>query len=119
MPGVAGAVRQEHRDSLDVDVHPADTVAGLEQASPLQVDAIAAPPGYFPLMGISLVRGRDFDPAERSEGGAIVLGSGLAGRLWGGADAVGLDIFRHAPGSRGANDYADLYDELLGAGLLR
>ena len=32
--------------------------------------------------------------------------------------AVGLDIFRHAPGSRGARDYADLYDELMGAGLL-
>jgi chromosome partitioning protein len=32
--------------------------------------------------------------------------------------AVGLDIFRHAPGSRGAHDYAALYDELLGAGLL-
>ena len=32
--------------------------------------------------------------------------------------AVGLDIFRHAPGSRGAHDYADLYDELMGAGLL-
>ena len=33
--------------------------------------------------------------------------------------AVGLDIFRHAPGSRGAHDYATLYEELLGAGLLR
>ena len=33
--------------------------------------------------------------------------------------AMGLDIFRHAPESRGAKDYAELYDELLGAGLLR
>jgi len=32
--------------------------------------------------------------------------------------AVGLDIFRHAPDSRGARDYAGLYDELVGAGLL-
>jgi chromosome partitioning protein len=32
--------------------------------------------------------------------------------------AVGLDIFRHAPGSRGARDYAALADELLGSGLL-
>ena len=83
---------------LDVDVHPADTVAGLELASPQQVDAIAAPAGYFPLMGITFVRGRDFDAAERSPArgqrsgindGAIVIGSGLARRLWGGADAVG------------------------------
>jgi len=33
--------------------------------------------------------------------------------------AVNLDIFRHAPDSRGAHDYAALYDELLGAGFLR
>ena len=32
--------------------------------------------------------------------------------------SVGLDIFRHAPGSRGARDYAALHEELLGAGLL-
>ena len=32
--------------------------------------------------------------------------------------SVGLDIFRHAPGSRGARDYAALYEELVGAGFL-
>jgi chromosome partitioning protein len=32
--------------------------------------------------------------------------------------AVGLDIFRHAPGSRGARDYAELYDELVSAGFM-
>ena len=32
--------------------------------------------------------------------------------------AVGLDIFRHAPGSRGARDYAALYEELVGAGFM-
>ena len=66
VPGVEGVVRQENVDSFDVEVHPADTVAGLELASPQQVRGIAAPAGYFPLMGISIVRGRDFDAAERS-----------------------------------------------------
>ena len=33
--------------------------------------------------------------------------------------AVGLDVFRHAPGSRGAQDYEFLYGELLGAGFLQ
>ena len=33
--------------------------------------------------------------------------------------AVGLDVFRHAPGSRGAQDYDALYDELKGAGFLK
>lgn len=98
VPGVEGVVRQENVDSFDVEVHPADTVAGLEPASPQHVRGIAAPAGYFPLMGISFVRGRDFDAAERSPGrgqsagieeGAIVIGSGLARRLWGGADAIG------------------------------
>jgi chromosome partitioning protein len=32
--------------------------------------------------------------------------------------AMGLDIFRHAPDSRGAHDYAALYEELLGAKVL-
>ena len=69
VPGVEGVVRQENNDSFDVEVHPADTVAGLELASPQQVRGIAAPAGYFPLMGISFVRGRDFDAAERSSTG--------------------------------------------------
>ena len=33
--------------------------------------------------------------------------------------AVGLDVFRHAPGSRGAQDYDALYDELLRAGFMQ
>ena len=98
VPGVEGVVGQENIDSFDVEVHPADVVGGLELAAPQQVRAIAAPPGYFPLMGLSFVRGRDFDAAERSstrgqgagiDEGAIIIGSGLARRLWGGADPIG------------------------------
>ena len=98
VPGVEGVVRQENVDSFDVEVHPADVVGGLELAAPQQVRGIAAPPGYFPLMGLSFVRGRDFDAAERSstrgqgagiDEGAIIIGSGLARRLWGGADPIG------------------------------
>ncbi|HQU48893.1 MAG TPA: ParA family protein [Casimicrobiaceae bacterium] len=33
--------------------------------------------------------------------------------------AEGLDVFRHAPDSRGARDYEELADELVGAGFLR
>lgn len=33
--------------------------------------------------------------------------------------AVELDVFRHAPGSHGARDYAELVDELVSAGFLR
>ena len=76
-------------------------------------DAIAAPAGYFPLMGISFVRGRDFDAAERGQrgqrseinDGAIVIGSGLARRLWGGADAIGRRLVSVGPNLRGTRTF--------------
>jgi predicted permease len=110
VPGVEGVVRQDIDESFDVAVHRADTVAGLELSSPLQVLVIAAPAGYFPLMGISFVRGRDFDAAERSlERGArsginddaIIIGSRMARRLWGGADAIGRRVVSVGPNLRG------------------
>jgi chromosome partitioning protein len=33
--------------------------------------------------------------------------------------AIKLDVFRHAPGSRGAHDYAALADELAAGGFVR
>jgi predicted permease len=104
-PGVEGVVRQENNDSFDVDVHPADAVPGLELASPLQVRGIAAPAGYFPLMRLPFVRGRDFDAAERSQDGAIVIGSRLARRLWGGADAIGRRVVSISPTMRGIRTF--------------
>ena len=123
VPGVEGVVRQENNDSFDVDVHPADIVAGLELASPQQVAGIAAPAGYFPLMGISFVRGRDFEAAERRDergerpgtlergersgvnDGAIVIGSRLARRLWGGADAIGRRLVSVGRNVRGIGTF--------------
>ena len=106
VPGVAGVVRQEHNDSFDVDVHPADGVPGLELASPLQVRTIAAPAGYFPLMSLSFVRGRDFDATERTQDGAIVIGSSLARRLWGGVDAIGRRVVSISPTMRGIRTFS-------------
>ena len=106
VPGVNGVVQQENNDLFDVEVHPADTVAGLELASPQQVRGIAAPAGYFPLMGISFVRGRDFDAADRrDDGGAIVIGSGLARGLWGGADPIGRRLVSVGPNLRGIRTF--------------
>ena len=65
-------------------------------------------------MGISFVRGRDFDAAERSpargqragiDDGAIVIGSGLARRLWGGADAIGRRFVSAGPNLRGTRTF--------------
>ena len=100
VPGVEGVVRQEINDSFDVDVHPADAIAGLELASPQEVRPIAAPAGYFSLMGLSFVRGRDFEPAERSDAGAVIIGNGLARRVCGGADAIGRRFVASGPNLR-------------------
>jgi hypothetical protein len=51
-------------------------------------------------MGMSFVRGRDFDAAERSYDGPIVIGSSLARRLWGGSDAVGRRFVSVGPNRR-------------------
>ena len=65
-------------------------------------------------MGISFVRGRDFDAAERSatrgqragiDDGAIVIGSGLARRLWGGADAIGRRLVSVGRNLRGIRTF--------------
>ena len=105
VPGVEGVVRQENNDSFDVEVHPADVAPGLERESPQGVRGIAAPAGYFPLMGLSFVRGRDFNAAERGEAGAVVIGSGLARELWGGADAVGRRLVSAGPNLRGIRTF--------------
>lgn len=106
LPGVDGAMRQEHRDSFDVESHPADiVVGGTGEASPQQVRGIAAPAGYFSLMGISFLRGRDFDPAERSRDDAVVIGSGLARRLWGGADPIGRRLVSVGRNARGVANF--------------
>jgi predicted permease len=114
VPGVEGVVRQENSDSLDVEVHPDDTVPGLERTTPQQVRGIGAPAGYFSLMSIAFARGRDFDAAERShehgeraglDNGAVVIGSRLAHRLWGGADAVGRRLVSAGPNLRGIRTF--------------
>ena len=102
LPGVAGIVAQENADeSFDAAVHRADDV-GEEGGRRLFVRAHAAPPGYFSLMGVPIVRGRDFDVARREDSAAIVIGAGAATRLWPGADPIGRRLVSLAPTRRGS-----------------
>jgi putative ABC transport system permease protein len=104
VPGVTAVVPQENLDDFfQVESHPADAVAGVDTASPLEVRTHGAPAGYFALMGISIARGRDFDAGERTRDGAVVIGSNLARRLWGGADPVGRRLFTSGGGVRGTS----------------
>jgi predicted permease len=101
LPGVVGVTPQgtHHLDVLarddvfEIAVHPADRAAGVGESGvlnntlPLRVHV--APPGYFPLRGIPVVRGRDFDSAGRDEAGTVIIGAELARQLWGTADPIG------------------------------
>jgi predicted permease len=93
LPGVAAVVPQDiHGDSFDIDLHPGDRTGGAEIESLADVGAVAAPDGYFPLMSLSFVRGRDFEAAERGRDGAIIVNTDLARRLWGTADPIGRRV---------------------------
>ena len=89
LPGVTAVVAQENSDDyFDISVHPSDRLSGAELGPGLRVRAQAAPAGYFPLMGIPVVRGRDFEAADKDDS-AVVIDADLARRLWGPADPIG------------------------------
>ena len=93
LPGVVAVVPQENADDyLEVAVQRSDEVPGVELPASISVRAHAAPTGYFSLMRIPVVLGRDFDPAGGDPPGAIVIGADLARRLWGQAGPIGRRI---------------------------
>jgi len=53
------------------------------------VDAIYVLPGYFETVGINILRGRSFVPADVGDGGAAVLSASAAKALIPGRDALG------------------------------
>lgn len=101
LPGVAAIVPQENADDeFHVAVHPDDAVSGADVAGRMRVRAHAAPPGYFPLMGRAIVRGRDFDAADRTDPRAVMIGTNLARRLWGSTDPIGRRLVSAGPSQR-------------------
>jgi putative ABC transport system permease protein len=101
LPGVATIVPQENDDEFfQVAVHPDDAVSGTDAVGRFLVRSHAAPAGYFSLMGIPIVRGRDFDAGDRSDGRAMVIGADLARRLWGSTDPIGRRLMTAGPNRR-------------------
>jgi len=104
-PGVLAVVPQENDDDyFDIAVHRSDRVTGMELGASLPVRAQAAPPGYFPLMGIPIVRGRDFN-ASGEDSTSAVIGADLARRLWGTADPIGRRFTSAGPNQRTASAF--------------
>jgi predicted permease len=102
LPGVVAIVPQQNADEyFDVAVHQGDRV-GEDSDRARSVRAQAAPAGYFSLMGIPIVRGRDFNAPHREDPGAVVIGAGDARRLWTGVDPIGRRLVSVSPTARGS-----------------
>ena len=68
-------------------------------ASPRSVGYNAVAPGYFSLLGIPLLRGRDFTAADRSGAPPVVIvNATLARRLWPGSEPLGRLLWIGAGG---------------------
>jgi predicted permease len=106
LPGVVAAVPLESGYGyFEVAVHAADRVTGVEYGTRLVVRTLATPPGYFSLMGIPFVRGRDFVAAEKDDRTAVVIGGDLARRLWGTADPIGRRLVNARTGLSEATQF--------------
>ena len=102
LPGVLAVVPQENSDDyFEVVVHRADQAADQPER-PIAVRAQAAPPGYFSLMGMPVIRGRDFT-ALHEDRTSVVIGAASANRLWPGADPIGRRIVSISPTRRGTS----------------
>ena len=90
VPGIERVLSDaDGRELLDFAV-AADSRAGLVRETPIQVHLEEASPGYFTLLGIPVVRGRDLvasDTATRDR--AVLISTDVAHELWGNADPIG------------------------------
>lgn len=109
-PGIARAVLDpRYATTLDGYVaHPDDRVDGGTR-EPLRLSAPAVAPGYFAAMGIPLVLGREFAPADVRAAPArpgadlpVVIGQDLARRLWPGANPLGRRLLPPADSAASA-----------------
>src|SRR4029079_16129297 len=90
LPGIEHVVSDASgRERLDFAALP-ESRAGLLREAPTQVHLEEAGAGYFTLLGVPFVRGRDLvaaDTAARDR--AVLLSTDVAHELWGNADPIG------------------------------
>ena len=102
LPGV-NAVAQASGVPLDDNHRATDlTVAGRQEHFAVEYNYVS--PAYFPLLGIPIVRGRNFTETENQAGAPVaILPESTARRLWPRQDAIGKTIglnasYQDAPG---------------------
>jgi predicted permease len=105
IPGASAVGAVAFRPMSDVGIM-GDFV--VERPTPLphgySVDKPTVSPGYFAALGIRLLAGRDFTPADRAGApGVVVVSQTVARRLWPNESAVGRRISMEEP--PGPNDW--------------
>jgi predicted permease len=106
MPSIEGAVQDlEHTVRLEqYGVHPDDRAGGGSEQS-MRITGPMIAPGYFGVMGMRVILGRDFaegdrttpmDPKYARVEVPVIVGSDLAADLWPGANPLGRRL-RYAP----------------------
>jgi predicted permease len=90
LPGIERVISNANgRELLDFAVR-GDSRAGLVREAAVQVHLEEASAGYFTLLGVPIVRGRDLvaaDTAARDR--AVLISTDMAHELWGNADPIG------------------------------
>jgi predicted permease len=90
LPGVERVVSDASgRELLDFAAL-ADSRAGLIRETPIQVHLEEASAGYFTLLGVPIVRGRDLIPSDTvARDRAVLISTDVAHELFGNADPIG------------------------------
>jgi putative ABC transport system permease protein len=95
LPGVrsAGAASLMPFGVADLNIRGSFTIEGRPKPAPADAPTTAvsiATPGYFPTLGVRLVRGRLLEPSDDGKAPRVALVSqALAQRFWPGADPIG------------------------------
>lgn len=90
-PGVISVVPDANGFSLEeLTVHPDDRGDRPQAALSFRAHMEATSPGYFALLDVPILRGRELIASDTASGDpAIVIGDSMARQLWGSADPLG------------------------------
>jgi len=83
---------------------PTDATIETDASSRASVQQLAVSSAYFDVIGVDIVRGRGFTPAERSaDAGVVVVAETVAHQLWPNGDSLGqqMRIEPRQPASQG------------------
>ena len=90
LPGVTEVAQVESAPLSDD--HSADHFSLDGQSGKIQIEYNHVSPEYFAVVGVPIVRGRNFAPEEGSDGSSVIVTESTARRLWPGQDPLGKTL---------------------------